>query len=287
MKFSKTNMSCPWVESPFFHAILKDKELTDDQKLLASKFNMQGYLVLDLELSDEFINELKTDILNKLNVGQAKNQEGGYHYSDSPRVFEAWKFSKAVRQLALNQKVIDTLKMLYGKQPFPFQTINFLRGSNQPFHSDTLHFHTEPERWVVGVWTALEDMTEENGTLQFCPYSHRMPVYGLHHLNLKPSEYGKQFDNYSIYEEFIAELIVSQKLTKSKFFGKKGQALIWAANMLHGGSEVKDSNSTRWSQATHYYFEGCNHYYSPLFSDIPSGKYADKDLTGKNFDAVE
>ena len=46
---------------------------------------------------------------------------------------------------------------------------------------------------------------------------------------------------------------------------KKGQAIIWASNLLHGGEQVKDINSTRHSQVTHYFFES-EYYYTPLMS---------------------
>jgi hypothetical protein len=49
------------------------------------------------------------------------------------------------------------------------------------------------------------------------------------------------------------------------FFACKGQALIWAANLLHGGSVQHDPARTRWSQVTHYYFRDCI-YYTPAFS---------------------
>jgi len=54
------------------------------------------------------------------------------------------------------------------------------------------------------------------------------------------------------------------------FLARKGQALIWAANLLHGGSPQHDPKLTRWSQVTHYYFEDCV-YYTPAFSDEPLG----------------
>ena len=34
---------------------------------------------------------------------------------------------------------------------------------------------------------------------------------------------------------------------------KRGQALIWAANLLHGGDPIGDPQSTRYSQVTHHY----------------------------------
>jgi hypothetical protein len=47
---------------------------------------------------------------------------------------------------------------------------------------------------------------------------------------------------------------------------KRGEAIIWSANLFHGGEKINDPTRTRLSQVTHYYFENCM-YYTPLFSD--------------------
>ncbi|GLJ00339.1 hypothetical protein Sbs19_41560 [Sphingobium sp. BS19] len=52
---------------------------------------------------------------------------------------------------------------------------------------------------------------------------------------------------------------------------RKGEALIWCANLLHGGSHQNDPRLTRWSQVTHYFFDDCI-YYTPAFSDEAIGK---------------
>src|SRR5262249_28209095 len=62
------------------------------------------------------------------------------------------------------------------------------------------------------------------------------------------------------------------------FFPRKGDTLIWAANLLHGGSHQRDLNATRWSQVTHYFFENCC-YITPMNSDLPIGKLQVRDLT--------
>jgi hypothetical protein len=62
-----------------------------------------------------------------------------------------------------------------------------------------------------------------------------------------------------------------------QFHAKKGQALIWAANLLHGGSAQKDLKRTRYSQVTHYYFKGCS-YYTPLGSVPFLGKIFHREI---------
>jgi len=47
----------------------------------------------------------------------------------------------------------------------------------------------------------------------------------------------------------------------------------WAANLLHGGAEIRDREASRWSQVTHYYFENCA-YYWPMASHLLPGSVA-------------
>lgn len=241
----------------------------------AKLFNRDGYLVLDLGLDEDFTARLKDRILQAEILDQ---QESIYHYSKSPRIFEAWKDVKEVWDLAFHPQVISTLEYLYASKPIPFQTINFIKGTNQPLHSDVIHFYTEPERWMAGVWVALEDITEESGPLCFCPASHRLPAVFLHHLNLRASIYGEQQENYRVYEQYVKNLVAEHGFEAKPFLAKRGQAIIWAANMLHGGMPVLDDTKTRWSQATHYFFSGCRHYYSPMFSNVHEDHYAEKNL---------
>lgn len=277
---SKDGLDIPWIESPFFYQLLDNSDYTSDEKEMLTKYHEDGYIVIDLELDDEFIDTTMDGIFKELD--KLKTQDDRYHYSDSPRVFEAWKTVPNVLSLARHPKILSTLEFLYGKKPIPFQTINFLKGSNQPLHQDSIHFYTQPERWMVGTWTALQDMTEECGPLNIVPGSHKWQHYNFQNLNLPTVEFGNQFENYAEYENFLSQLVESKKSTLKKWLGKKGECLIWASNLLHGGAPILDKSSTRYSQATHFYFEGCNHYYSPMFSDTANGMYSDKNLSEKN-----
>ena len=78
-------------------------------------------------------NRLKNEIDMLNDRDNAVTQAGEYHYSKGKRIFEGWRESKILQSLSLNEKVINVLKMLYKKEPYPFQTITFNYGSNQPF----------------------------------------------------------------------------------------------------------------------------------------------------------
>ena len=113
---------------------------------------------------------------------------------------------------------------------------------------------------MVGVWVALEDVDEDNGPLLYYPGSHKLHEYSMDDFDLEPG-----YHNYHKYEEHIAQLVEQEKLEGEYGVIKKGDALIWHANLLHGGAEQKDSARSRHSQVTHYYFADCK-YYTPMNS---------------------
>ena len=58
----KSTLSIPWVESPFFYSLLENSNLTDEQKELCTKYHEDGYVIIDLELSDEEIQKVVDDM---------------------------------------------------------------------------------------------------------------------------------------------------------------------------------------------------------------------------------
>lgn len=278
--------SYPWTASPFSESLINsDKSLSDEEKKLCLDFSKNGFVEIDLDLPDNFCEEL---------VESLKDCPGdSYFYNPQTiRYFEAWKHSSYVRKLAANKKVMDTLKLLYRRDPVPFQTINFITPSEQDIHSDTLHFHTTPNYWMCGVWTALEPMDNENGTLRYFKGSHKLPVTEFHNLNMKSPDWshkagGYEQESYDTYEEYVKALL-TLGYEEHKYIGPKGRAIIWSANVLHGGSKLIDKNRTRKSQATHYYFKNMpgdknNHrYYCPMYSNEINGEYSLKDVKNKD-----
>ena len=59
----------------------------------------------------------------------------------------------------------------YGREPLPFQTLNFRVGTQQEPHSDAFHFNSDPPGFMCGVWVALEDIDEASGPLVYFPGS--------------------------------------------------------------------------------------------------------------------
>jgi ectoine hydroxylase-related dioxygenase (phytanoyl-CoA dioxygenase family) len=113
---------------------------------------------------------------------------------------------------------------------------------------------------MCGVWVALEDIDEGNGALVYYPGSHKLPEVKMEDIAPGP---GKQ--HYDKYEDHIEGIVKKHNLRSERAIIKKGQCLIWSANLIHGGGSHPEKHRTRHSQVTHYFFEGCQNY-TPLDS---------------------
>ena len=179
------------------------------------------------------------------------------------RVEEGWKKSESVRRIAANPVIIDLLSDLYGRRAFAFQTLNFAVGTQQHVHADLVHFSARPPHFMCGVWVALEDVRNEAGPLMYYPGSHKWPVILPETIAMPRSSGNNPYEHYHLLEKAWQAEIEARDAKPATFLAKKGEALIWDANLWHGGAPQTDRSLTRHSQVTHYFFEGCS-YWAPL-----------------------
>ena len=251
-------LNIPWIDSPFFERRLAESSYDEATKAQIRSYAEDGFLLLDLEIPD-------FDTVAGEIIAQCSEHP---EYSD--RVIDGWQSIAGIRDLAAFPKVLSLLEILYGRPPIPMQTLNFGRGTEQRIHSDNVHFSSVPAGFMCGVWIALEDIDEDNGPLAYYPGSHRLPAYDLSHLGITGSAQ-EGHERYRDYESFIETLIPEAGFERRVLTMSKGQAIIWASNLLHGGSPIRDAGRSRHSQVTHYYFEDCL-YYQPMRTDPFLGK---------------
>jgi ectoine hydroxylase-related dioxygenase (phytanoyl-CoA dioxygenase family) len=153
------------------------------------------------------------------------------------------------------------LDVLIGGKAILFQSINFEFGTEQPTHSDMIHMSTYPLGGLLGVWVALEDVSDDNGPLHYYPKSHMLPYFLNNSYNNEGGKFRIGNQPYSAYESMIEGKVKDSKLTKQIFHAKKGDVLIWHANLLHGAEKQLDKSKTRKSVVFHYFKEGvvCYH----------------------------
>lgn len=242
----------PWIESDRLEDRLAGSDAPEAYKTFARDLARDGLAIIDLgQALVPLCERISADV--------------EHHFEDGAvRVHDAWRRSPSIREAAVHPEILARLALAYGRKPFPFQSLNFLRGSQQDVHADTLHFHAEPARFMAGVWLALEDVRPEAGPLVYYPGSHRLPVLTMEDAGAAPG--ATTPDNYNaLYGPAILRQLDEAGIAPRQAVLKKGQVAVWAANLAHGGSRMLDPASTRRSLVLHYYFDDCV-YYTPMLS---------------------
>jgi phytanoyl-CoA hydroxylase len=246
--FKQVNGNSAEVSVNDIHHTKAFQQLSAEDQRSLKEFDIKGYAILKRFFSEQQMDEVNQTIDQLLNEKKVQFKYGR-------KIMFAYKKSEALEKIGKDQRLMEILSSLIGTRAVLFQSINFLQGSEQHTHSDSIHMTTFPLGKLIAVWVALEDIYEDNGPLHYYPGSHLLPYY----LNSDYDNEGSRLligdKSYTAYEEMIEKKIRESGLKKEIFLAKKGDILIWHANLSHGGEPHANKNRTRKSMVFHYFGE--------------------------------
>jgi ectoine hydroxylase-related dioxygenase (phytanoyl-CoA dioxygenase family) len=241
----------PWMDKDVSYEDVKQKlrstNFSDEvrEQILAWKEN--GYMVLKNFFTPQVAESINKEIEDLLADKKVEFTLGN-------KVMFASKQSQLIQNIITQKSITDILSFTLGREVLPFQTINFITGSQQHAHSDSIHMTTYPLGYLIAIWVALEDVDETNGPLCYYPASHKLPYILNHDYERGGNAITVGADsNYLKYEEKIGEVVRTTNFTKKIFAAKKGDVLVWHANLIHGGEKITNPSSTRKSMVVHYF----------------------------------
>ena len=213
-------------------------------------YDKNGFIILKEFLSNEKINAINAEVEKLV---RSKKIKFGY----GNKLMFAIKHSELLRSVGNDPELTEFLSTILHGNAALFQSINFIKGSEQHTHSDSIHMTTFPLGGLLGVWIALEDIDDDNGPLHYYPGSHKLPYY----LNADYDNEGSYLmlgkKDYTEYEKMLEQKIKELGIEKKVFKAKKGDVLIWHANLLHGGEPHLNKEKTRKSMVLHYFDTNC------------------------------
>ncbi|MBD2774698.1 phytanoyl-CoA dioxygenase family protein [Iningainema tapete] len=134
-------------------------------------------------------------------------------------------------------------------------------------HQDPAYVVLSSPTKMAASWIALEDIEAGSGELIYYEGSHRIEEFlfkGIYkHWD------GEDIEMHHEYLKTLHTKCQQMNLALKKFQPKKGDVLIWAVDLVHGGSEIThpNPNVTRRSLVTHYCPYDVNPNYFRFISD--------------------
>ena len=227
-------------QSPMF-----EKFSTDVQKQILN-WSSKGFIILEKFFDKRTCEEVNHEIDRLL--AQHKIQ-----FTNGNKLMFANKISTTIRNVANDQRLKEILSFLLDRDIVAFQTINFVEGSQQRAHSDSIHMTTYPLGYLIAAWIALEDVHHNNGPLFYYPGTHKLPFLLNSDYNQGETALTLGKKKYTDYEDVLDEVIKKADFKQQEFHAKKGDVLIWHANLVHGGAPILQKGLTRKSMVVHYY----------------------------------
>ncbi len=171
------------------------------------------------------------------------------YYDEVTKVSDLHSCFRRAGELIYPTPVLRFLTQIYERPPVVFQTMTMRKGSEEILHLDTGPLTLTEPMSMAASWVALEDIQPESGEFQFIPGSHRLPEV-LHYGTDKG--HSGDYDEYGRILETTLSMCEERGLKTKTFIAKKGDVLIWHADLMHGGAPIRDHTRTRKSLVAHF-----------------------------------
>ncbi len=153
------------------------------------------------------------------------------------------------------------LQHLFDGPALAFQSLHFEVASTQPVHQDTAYVVVDKHPLhMVASWIALEDVQIGAGELVYFPGSHHLPEFTYDNSASKHFDFARDGGEANVaHLQYLTDKIGHEE--PHHFMAKKGDVLIWHADLPYGDNLVTKPGVTRRSLVTHYCPAGLTPHY--------------------------
>ncbi|WP_157667669.1 phytanoyl-CoA dioxygenase family protein [Comamonas serinivorans] len=262
-----------WIDRRDALAVLDRKAAEDpDVAVLRpqiEQFIRDGYVVLEQAVSHELIDAYTAELQRHIASGisplqvsvpvQGPQDKSVVSLADADvkaplsKILDTYACMPSALPMVFNEAVHKFLRAVFEEEVLAFQGLHFERGSTQAIHQDTAYVVADRPLEICASWLALEDIQPGSGELIY--------YVGSHHA-LADWKYSGRFKHYNHERDphaehmghlnSLVERSEAQGLELAHFLPKKGDVLIWSADLAHGGSQILNPDVTRRSLVTHF-----------------------------------
>ena len=256
-----------WIDRADWSVELVRREVTHKisarNAALVHDFVHQGFVVLKQAAAHDAVDAFRHEIENAFRNGHRdvlyqSHKETATRKLKGPvdrlgtRVVDAHIALPQALDLFRAPALMEFLTVIFDADPLLFQSLSFDQGSQQDLHQDTAYVVVDSPLELAACSIALEDIKPGSGELVYLPGSHRYPDYdfgrGCKHWS-GDSDDQEVHDDWS---RWIHEEAARRGIEQQSFLAKKGDILVWHADLAHGGAPVADPSLTRQSLVGHF-----------------------------------
>lgn len=164
------------------------------------------------------------------------------------KISDLYLRSSDVRAVLLAPQLLNFLAEALDAEPVLCNSLNMEHGSAQEFHVDSLFMTPLTRGGLVASWVALEDVRPGAGPLRVYSGSHKIPPYRFsngqsHALEAELPDWGK----------YMQGELDSRELQAESVYARRGDVVVWHADLVHGAELITDRSLTRKSVVGHYF----------------------------------
>lgn len=266
MPGSNTPFKALWTDQPDALDVLAQKhasgEVDAELEQRLRHLIEHGYVIIPNAISHTLADTLLDEMTNVTDNPEkfiARRERAAYAHPTADvvedptfRLIDFHVNSSHASQAIFCAAIAEVLQAVFQQDANAFQCLTFLHGSQQALHQDGAYVVVSEPLQFLASWIALEDVTPGSGELMYYSGSHKLDDYLFGEDKTKywePNKHGKPQ-----HMKFLASIEERSKemgLPLETFLPKKGDALIWASDLVHGGAKITNGNSRR-SIVTHY-----------------------------------
>jgi phytanoyl-CoA hydroxylase len=267
-----------WIDEPDWLDVLARKrwsgEFSEELSGRIFRFVRDGYVIIPQAVPDDLIDRLHAEIEELWSAPPAglliETYEPDnslkyippvveYRTGNNTKLLDIYAFSATARAAIANPPAIEFLHAIFAARPKAMQSLSFWNGSQQPIHKDTAYVRVDTgAARLAATWLALEDVEPGTGELEYFIGSHRAPEFMFggesRWMEYKPEQH----------PDFLTSLHDDAQRfghPRGSFVGKKGDLLIWHADLAHGGAPITKPGRSRRSLVAHFCAEADEPYY--------------------------
>lgn len=265
-----------WIDREDWEEEVVRRRLSPEQVEQVSSFLRDGFIILEQAAALDVVDAFQAEVSRSFRVGNAGvlyqtpgSQEAKSLDKPVPRrgtrVVDSFVPLPQALDLFASPRLLEFLNLIFGEDPLLFQSLSFDQGSEQGLHQDTAYVVVNRPLELAACWIALEDVQEGSGELMYSPGSHRNPDW---HFGGDRKHWSPDLDGPEAHDDwarFLRQTARASDRPVETFLAKKGDILVWHADLAHGGSPVVNPELTRQSLVGHF----CPQSGRPYYFDTP------------------